>query len=530
VRRPLATIVLLAALGCAGATPPAPAPVRATASAPAPRARDAIRATEIERDLRAFADDSMLGRNAETGDAVRAARFLAQRAAAAGLEPAGDSGGYLQRVPLVREYLGGGSRVTVQSDTGMVSLPVGGQLLPLLSLGEGVPLPKLDASGDLLFGGYGFAAPGVVDPLAGKSVAGRVVVILMESPPSFDSATRARLEKAHPLSERIGALADRGPAAILAVVSGRVAAMMPSIAADMHDAAVHLDDTTHLPPRLLPMVLLVDKRISAPLLAPEGRAKGKGAVLRRFTAHVDWVRTEVPAYNVVAVRRGGDSARRGSYVAFGAHLDHIGIQRPVAGDSIANGADDDGSGSVALLAIARAAVAQTPAPGRSMLFVWHTGEELGLYGSEWFTTHPTVPLDSIVAQLNADMIGRNAPDSLYLVGPLAAPKRQGQVVGAIADSVNAALTPPFLINRTWDSPTHPEQIYYRSDHYNYAKNGIPVIFFTSGLHADYHKVSDEVGKIDFAKIARVATFIYEVGLAIADRPTRPTVSGRAGTR
>src|SRR5664279_5072473 len=158
-------------------------------------------------------------------------------------------------------------------------------------------------------------------------------------------------------------------------------------------------------------------------------------------------------------RRGGDAALRGTYVAFGAHLDHIGIQPPEDGDSIANGADDDGTGSVALLAIARAAVAQRPPPRRSMLFVWHTGEELGLFGSEWFTSHPTVPIDSIVAQLNADMIGRNSRNSLYLVGPYAAPNHQSAVLGAIADSVNRSLKDPFTIDREWDSPTHPCLLY-----------------------------------------------------------------------
>lgn len=176
---------------------------------------------------------------------------------------------------------------------------------------------------------------------------------------------------------------------------------------------------------------------------------------------------------------------------------------------------------MALLAIARAATRSGARARRSFLFVWHTGEELGLYGSDWFTRHPTVPLDSVVAQLNADMIGRNAPDSLYLVGPLAAPNGQSRMLGAIVDSVNAAQPRPFLIDRDWDSPTHPEQIYYRSDHYNYAKHGVPIVFFTSGLHADYHTVSDEPGKIDYAKLARVARLIWESGLAVAERPTPP---------
>ena len=191
-----------------------------------------------------------------------------------------------------------------------------------------------------------------------------------------------------------------------------------------------------------------------------------------------------------------------------------------AQDTIANGADDDGSGSVTLLAIARA-FARGERPRRSVLLVWHVGEEEGLLGSERFTAHPTVPLDSIVAQLNADMIGRNAPDSLYVVGPRAAPKGQSRVLGEIVDSVNAALPRPFRINREWDSPTHPEQIYYRSDHYNYARRGVPVVFFTSGLHEDYHRVSDEPARIDYDKLARVGTLLLEVGRAVGNRERRP---------
>jgi Zn-dependent M28 family amino/carboxypeptidase len=176
---------------------------------------------------------------------------------------------------------------------------------------------------------------------------------------------------------------------------------------------------------------------------------------------------------------------------------------------------------MALLAVARAATLAPQRPRRSLLFVWHTGEELGLFGSEWFTSHPTVPLDSVVAQLNADMIGRNAPDSLYLVGPNAAPNGQSRVLGAIVDSVNASLPRPFQINREWDSLTHPEQIYYRSDHYNYAKHGVPIVFFTAGLHVDYHRVTDEPSKLDYGKLSRVARLIYDSGTAVANRPTRP---------
>ena len=147
-----------------------------------------------------------------------------------------------------------------------------------------------------------------------------------------------------------------------------------------------------------------------------------------------------------------------------------------------------------------------------------------MLGSEWFVTHPTVPLDSIVAQLNADMIGRNAADSLMLVGPRAAPNGQSRTLGVLVDSVNATLARPFTIDRTWDSPDHPEQIYFRSDHYSYAKRGIPIVFYTTGLHADYHKVTDEVSKIDFDKLSRVSELIMRSALAVANRAERPRPS------
>jgi Zn-dependent M28 family amino/carboxypeptidase len=156
-----------------------------------------------------------------------------------------------------------------------------------------------------------------------------------------------------------------------------------------------------------------------------------------------------------------------------------------------------------------------------VLFVWHVGEEKTLLGSDFFTTHPTVPIDSIVAQINADMIGRNAPDLLYVVGPRAAPNNQSVVLGAIVDSVNARQASPFRLNREWDSLTHPEQAYQRSDHFNYARMGIPIVFFTTGTHDDYHTVRDEPSKIDYDKMARIAALFVDVGTALANRSTRP---------
>jgi hypothetical protein len=226
-------------------------------------------------------------------------------------------------------------------------------------------------------------------------------------------------------------------------------------------------------------------------------------------------------HNVVAIVRGSDPELSRTYVAYGAHLDHIGIQRPEHGDSIANGADDDGSGSMLLLALARTFAQMEPRPKRSILFVWHGGEEKGMLGSGYFTENATVPRDSIVAQLNADMIGRNHPDSLFVVGPFAAPNGQSRALGRTVDSVNATLPRPFKFNRLYDSVQDPEQIYYRSDHYSYARYGIPIVFFFSGLHEDYHRVTDSPDKIDYDKLSRVGQLLFETGMSVANSAKRP---------
>jgi Zn-dependent M28 family amino/carboxypeptidase len=171
-----------------------------------------------------------------------------------------------------------------------------------------------------------------------------------------------------------------------------------------------------------------------------------------------------------------------------------------------------------MLAVARRML-QQPAR-RSALFVWHVAEEKGLLGSAYFTAHPTVPIDSVVAQINADMIGRNARDLLYIVGPRAAPDGQSRVLGAIVDSVNARQPQPFRLNSDWDAADTPEQYYQRSDHFNYARRGVPVVFFSTGLHDDYHAVSDEPSKIDYGKLARVSELMFQVGHGVANRESR----------
>ncbi len=186
-------------------------------------------------------------------------------------------------------------------------------------------------------------------------------------------------------------------------------------------------------------------------------------------------------------------------------------------DSIFNGADDNASVCVALLAIARA-FHQNPGR-RSALFVWHGAEERGLLGSRWYATHPTVTKSSIIAVLNADMIGRNSPDSAALLGTQP-PHRNSRDLVAIGLAANEE-GPRFKLDTLFDKASHIEGWYFRSDHLPYARAGIPALFFTSLLHPDYHTPRDEASRIDTQKITRIAQWMYRTGWTLSNNNSRP---------
>jgi len=481
-----------------------------------------ITADELRRDLFVFASDSFGGRLTGTPYAEKAARFLTTRLRALGVEPAGDSG-YLQRVPLKRNTMAASELSVTNGSTWKLTL--GSDLLLLSSFGPG-QLPRLTADAELVFAGYGIQDSTVRRAdFTGVDMAGKTVVINSGVPPDADSVMRAKYGSIQTVFMRIGAAMQRKPAAIIVLVhDSTYTVAQPQFARPQFELLGNEQAAAQSPPRALPMVALARLANDSPFLPRDWATNDRSRAMpgTRFVARVSERADTVLTHNVVGIVRGSDPARRNTYVAYGAHYDHIGIGEPAGPnrDSVNNGADDDGSGSVALLAIARA-WAQGPKPPRSALFVWHIGEELGLFGSAWFTEHPTVPIDSIVAQVNADMIGRNHPDSLYVVGPGAAPNGQSRGLGAVLDSVNAHEPKPFVINREWDTTTHPERIYYRSDHYNYAAKGIPIVFLTTGLHPQYHQVTDEPTLIDYAKLSRIGALMYDVGIELAKRPVRP---------
>jgi Peptidase family M28 len=488
----------------------------------------AINAAALRRDLYIFADDSFRGRATGSPDARRAAAFLARRVQLLGLEPAGDSL-YMQRVPMVRSTFARGTQLRVTWANGQTqNLRLGADLTPVISVGNDAPTPRRNAEGDLLFVGNGPSDDKEAIGMMPMGPQGRVLVTVVTAPPDrrLNAEASAQYEKA--MVMRMARLIALRPAALIVLMDGgmeekyrqHLHKLLEDISLDGPETADSAQE--------VPMLLFGPARRGSPLLPARWPNDGAAQLLDHgLSLHVELDRKPFTAYNVVAVVRGHDPKMNKSYLAYGAHYDHLGILpveaqkgRRTSADSIANGADDDGSGSVALLAVAQQMMIYRPR--RSVLFVWHVGEEQGMLGSTYFTSHATVPIDSIVAQFNADMIGRNDPDMVALVGPRAAPNYLSWRLGIIVDSVNRASATPLRIERKWDDPEDPERLYERSDHYSYAKKNIPIIFFTSGTHEDYHRVSDEAAKIEYDKMARVSQLMLEAGLAVANRSTRPT--------
>lgn len=494
-----------------------------------------ISAMELKHDLFAFADDSFRGRETGTPDAYRAAAFLARRVQQLGLEPAGDSL-YLQRVPLVREVFGRGTRITITPTGGRPqALHLGTDVAPMITFGDSVVQPSRTAEGDVIFVGYGPVDDEQSAALARFDLEGKILVALHGAPAKSKPDEARKLDSQQALDQRLIRLLALHPAAIVLLMTGGAEPMYDQLAPTLlhsivldRPRPVVTDSTPADSMPTLPAILVGVARRGSPLL-PVGWPNDvtRQALGSQLSIRLEVERQRFTGYNVAAVVRGIDPRLNMTYLAYGAHYDHLGIvhgrgatHRGRAVDSIANGADDDGSGSVALLAIARQMMYLRPR--RSVLFVWHVAEEEGLLGSAYFTAHPTVPIDSIVTQFNADMIGRNEANTVALVGPRAAPNYLSWRVGMIVDSVNRAEPQPLHIERRWDDPDDPDELYQRSDHVNYAKKGIPVIFFTTGPDEDYHGVGDEAQKIDYDKLARISTLMLESGLAVADRSSRPT--------
>ena len=493
--------MIAAVAGCAtspAGSPPTRQPV--LASATVPPALDAIREDDLRRDIFYLASDAMRGREAGTLDEMRASMWVAKAAREAGLEPAGDDGTYFQFWPMRRVRLSDASRIAI-----------GGQ--PLVLWRDVVVTAPVTTSVDLPLA---FVGEGRPEQLANLDLHGKAAVAEIHEPTNPPAATMSLRGYRYALAavrQQSQALIERGAGAVIlvsdSVADDPMAFGFGGVALARGRYGLDTARAATAPANAGVPVLWVRRNFVEALRAPN----------QRLTAQLFTESFTYPSVNVVAKVPGTDPARRSEYVLFSGHQDHDGVRYAIDGDSIWNGADDNASVSVALLAIGRAWVKQPAA--RSALFVWHGAEERGLLGSYWHALHPVVPLQSIVAVLNGDMIGRNNPDSAALLGAQP-PHRNSVALARMALEVNDRVT-RFGIDSSWDRPTHREGWYYRSDHLPYACMRVPALFFSTLLHPDYHTPRDEPQRIDIAKLARMTRWMYATGWAVANAAERPAL-------
>jgi hypothetical protein len=537
VRMPRQLLPVIAAITTACA------PVIQTAPGAGPTS-PAITAQDLRTRLFIFADDSMLGRQFGTEGNLKGTQYIANELARLGIQAGGIGGSYFQDVPAYTVGMAPGARVSVDG----TALAYGTDYITSFpASGRGIPLDSVQVV-------YGGDLSDTTTLISAEAAAGKAVLLAVRTP------------------------LVRNPRGLLARYAGAAMIVTVNDPRTVRPYAVTMStDTTPARLGLTVSPSAASRLIGGDLPSAQPGTNGRWI---RFSS-IAFTRSPAPARNVIGIIPGTDPALRGEYVALGAHNDHLGIRyagpldhdslraynimanrivearthvtpgtpgggltpaerasihvnvdslrriRPARRDSIYNGADDDGSGSVGALEIAEAFAKSGVRPRRSLIVVWHTGEEAGLLGSRYFTDNPTVPRDSIVAQLNMDMIGRGdafdiiggSPTYLQLVGS----RRLSTELGDIVEAVNRAQSTPLTFDYSYDANGHPERIYCRSDHYEYARYGIPITFFTTGLHMDYHQLTDEPQYIDYEHERRVAQLVHDVALAVGNLDHRVVV-------
>jgi hypothetical protein len=475
-------------------------PLGAQAPGPLDGAAETITAHDLRGKIEILAHDSMMGRDTPSRGLERAAAYVVGEFRRLGLRPAGELGTYVQRF--------GVSRWTVDTGSSSLELAAGGARARA-AFGREVQVIGGKVSGKRIGGGAVLVAGPLTEAVtANPRLRGRIVILApdFERPLRFD------------LGQRVDEIAAVARAVIL--LSNR----------DSISFTRRIDSS--LEPRLTPDFR--DGEGGAPVV--EVRESALGAVAPAAALDLSTLRAldtsvvrELPglrvdlrivrryldratAPNLAAVLEGRHPHLRGEYVVISAHLDHVGV-RAGRSDSIFNGADDNASGVAGLLEIAEAFSRPEARPDRSLLFLVPSGEEKGLWGSAYYVEHPTVPVSDVVADLNMDLVGRNWADSVIVTGP------DMSSLGETLRRVSVAH--PELRMAPLADRWPEERIFYRSDHYNFAVKGVPVLFFTSGTHSDYHQPTDAADRIDAEKASRLVRLVFHVGAAVANAAERP---------
>jgi hypothetical protein len=514
----------------------------------------AITAADLMTRVYIYADDSLMGREVGTEYHLKATAYIEREVRRLGLQPGGDNGTYFQNIPVFTHPLAQDNSITVDGKT----FKARNDYWPRDNSVFGAPVKPFDGMQVVYAGVYNPRGQGMLPP---AQAAGKFVVVSVPNGPDG---------KPEPINNRQQLTGGYLQSAGIAVVS--LDDIDAETKATFEEPGFGMKDDDPGPPQI-PAFMYVSNAMGEALMGAPIAGLKVGAEGKVIHGTLKWDDVPAPGRNVVAILPGSDPKLKAQYLAIGAHNDHVGfnhapvdhdslrafnsVVRPKGADdpdrepsaeeatkirqildslrkintprkdSIFNGADDDGTGSMALLELAEYFSTTSAKPKRSIVFVWHAGEEKGLWGSEYFTDHPTVPRDSIVAQLNMDMIGRGGANDEKDGGPgyvqLIGSKRLSTELGDIVDMTGKKQSTPMKIDYTYDANGHPQQYYCRSDHYEYARYGIPIAFFSTGGHRDYHQQTDEPQYIDYDQLLRVTNFVRDVATTVANLDHRVVV-------
>jgi hypothetical protein len=485
----------LTLLGFLGAIPTV---LLAQTAAPLTKAAATIIGQDVARRIGIIADDSMMGRDTPSRGLDLTAQYVADQFRAFGLRPGGDSGSWFQRYPVTRRQLDL-ARSRVWLSAGGVESQAPFTASARQAAGP-VPVQPITGSATLVTGSLTAASA------ANLGVKDRIVLV----PLSAADSGSARME------EGIRALYARRPRALILISDKDSASFAKKIPARVPERTVigTSNEPVLLVVRMAPLAAALQAARVDLAAAHSAPTTGLREIpgLQVGIEMRDSIISSYTAPNTVGILEGTDPKLKHEYLIYSAHMDHIGIT-PGKPDSINNGADDDASGTVGVIELAEAFSRAGARPKRSIIFLTVSGEEKGLWGSNYFSANPPVPIGQIVADINIDMIGRNWPDTIVAIG------KEHSDLGATLNRVNAAHQELGMtaIDDRWPE----ERFYFRSDHYNFARRGVPVLFFFNGVHEDYHEVTDSPDKINSDKEARIVRLLFYLGQEIANAPKRP---------
>jgi len=499
----------------------------------------AITADQMSDYLHFIASDAMGGRDTPSQGLDVTAEFLKMNLKRWGFKPAGDNGTFFQKIELTSESVDPANNI----------LQIDGKTFNLNT--DFFRMSGRDGSANALmvFAGNGWVVKSKnIDSYKGVDIRGRIVVItgqgfpnpntLTSTPTGVTDADLAGV-KGTDWSDPVTYATANGAAGIILIASPQAQAAWGQIRQFFSRGTMYPTKLQDAPAATvqgkLP-VALVSSTVANAIFA--GASAGKDSptpfTIDKTVSMTTMGRKDIKwTQNVVAVWEGRDPVLKKEMVAIGAHYDHVGTNPNATGpDKIWNGADDDGSGTVAVLSIAEALAKSRVRPKRSILFVWHAGEEKGLWGAEYFNKFPTVDIKQVIAQLNIDMIGRSkkvgdtnpknkdltGENAIYVIGS----EMMSSTLGAVTKGTNNAFL-RLNYDYKYDDPNDTERFFFRSDHFHYAMNGIPIAFWFDGVHEDYHQPGDHADKIDYAKMEKVGRTIFLTMWELSDLPTRPKI-------